>query len=61
MIKVPVSRGLWGHFDIKKQMTQPLPATIDIDAWSKDYNTMVLCELFGVPYETYQASQINKA
>lgn len=58
--KVPVAHGLFGYIDVNKQMTQPLPATIDKDAWGRDFDTMALCKLFGVPYEIYEASQTNK-
>jgi hypothetical protein len=61
MIKKPVEKVLWAHFDIKKQMSQLLPAAIDKDAWYNDFDAMALCQLFGVPYEVYQASQVNKS
>lgn len=45
---------------MKIQMTQPLPASLDINAWHNELDAMALCQLFGVPYEMYQASQTNK-
>lgn len=56
----PIVRGVVGYFDMGKQMTQPLPATIDIDAWNKDFDTMALCKLFDVPNEIYEASLTHK-
>jgi hypothetical protein len=53
----PVLQGEWGYVDVNKQMTQPLPATIDKDAWGKEFDTKALCEVFGVPYELYEAEQ----
>ncbi len=60
MIKVPVLRSAWGYIDMGKQMTQPLPATIDTDEWGRELDTMALCDIFGVPYELYESSQNHK-
>lgn len=53
--------GITGYCSMKIQHEQPLPATIDLDAWYNEFDTMALCQLFGVPYETYKASQTNKS
>lgn len=55
MIKAPVLRGIVGYIDMNKQMTQPLPETIDAEAWGREFDAMALCNIFGVPYEIYQA------
>lgn len=60
-VKPRALKGLWVYFDMKKQMIQPLPATIDIDAWHNEFDAVALCEIFGVPYETYKSEQVNKS
>jgi hypothetical protein len=60
MIKEPVLRGEWGYIDMGKQINQPLPATIDKDAWGRDFDAMALCNIFGVPYELYESTQTHK-
>lgn len=57
---VPVITGIVGYIDVNKQMAQPLPETIDIKAWHNEFDAMALCDIFGVPYELYSASQMNK-
>jgi len=59
-LKQKISKlGIRGYVDLKIQMTQPLPTTIDVDAWGRERNAMALCKLLGVPFEMYQASQID--
>jgi hypothetical protein len=59
--KVGSLRGIRGYFDMKWQKIQPQPTTINIDAWEKEFDAMALCDLFGVPYEIYQASQTGNS
>lgn len=59
-LRTPFGCGVRVYFDMGKQMTQPLPQTIDVEAWGREIDAMALCNIFGVPYETYQAEQSTK-
>lgn len=56
-----VKKGMTASFSVSKQMLQPLPTTIDVEAWNREFDAMALCSIFGVPYEIYQASQTNNS
>lgn len=58
-LKAKVKKGATFSYSMSKQIAQPLPQTIDVEAWGREFDAMALCELFGVPYEVYQESQTN--
>ncbi len=59
-LRTPIGCGVRVYFDMNKQMTQPLPETIDVEAWGREFDAMALCNIFGVPYELYESSQMHK-